>query len=100
MEKVYTTFGYNQEVIAHEFQFQGVPLAQTHGEHPFDFYLPNGKSLEVKIDLRSQCTGSGAIEWPTLQRQADFCLYKVDIDQPAGSGIDSSSASRPARWHQ
>lgn len=84
MEKVYTQFGkalvlgeYNQEVIAHEFAYQGVPLTPTHGKHPFDFYLPSGKSLEVKIDLRSQCTGAGAIERPTLQRRADFYLYTL-----------------------
>lgn len=68
---------YNENVIAHEFAYQGVPLTPTPPGHPFDFYLPSGKSLEVKIDLRSQCTGAGAIEWPTLARRADFYLYTL-----------------------
>lgn len=68
---------YNETVIEHEFQYQGVPLTRTQGKHSFDFYLPNGKSVEVKIDLRSQCTGAGAIEWPTLQRRADFYIYTL-----------------------
>jgi hypothetical protein len=84
MEKVFPTFDkaliigqYNQEVLAHEFQYQGYPLIPTEGKHPFDFYLPNGKSLEIKIDLRSQCTGMGLVEWPTLQRRADFYAYTL-----------------------
>lgn len=81
-EKIYPKFDraleigkYNEEVIAHEFTYQGLPLTRTTGQHPFDFYLPNGKSLEVKIDLRSQCTGCGAIEEPTLLRNADYYVY-------------------------
>jgi hypothetical protein len=66
---------HNEKVIAHEFGYQGVPLAATQGKHDFDFYLPDGRSLEVKIDLRSQATGCGAIEWPTLQRNAEIYVY-------------------------
>jgi hypothetical protein len=82
MEKLYPQFDaalalgkHNEDVLAHEFSYQGLALRRTEGKHPFDFYLPNGKSLEVKIDLRSQCTGCGAIEAPTLARNADYYLY-------------------------
>jgi hypothetical protein len=82
MESLYPQFDqalvlgkYNEEVIAHEFYYQGVPLVRTEGKHPFDFYLPDGRSLEIKIDVRSQCTNAGAVEWPTLQRMADLYLY-------------------------
>lgn len=68
---------YNESVISHEFLYQGVPIRRTQGEHPFDFFLPNGQSVEVKIDLRSQCTGMAAVEWPTLQRMADFYIYTL-----------------------
>lgn len=68
---------YNESVIAHEFAYQGIPLIPTEGKNDFDFHLPDGRSLEVKIDLRSQCTGYGAIEWPTLQRGADFYVYSL-----------------------
>jgi len=84
MEKLYPEFAdaliigkYNERVIAHEFEFQGVPLTPTVGKDDFDFYLPDGRSLEVKIDLRSQCTGMGAVEWPTLQRNADYYVYTL-----------------------
>ena len=68
---------YNEEVIAHEFRYQGVPVQQTEGKNDFDFILPDGRSVEVKIDLRSQCTGAAAVEWPTLQRMADFYIYTL-----------------------
>ena len=75
MEHVYPTFEkalalgqYNEEVIAHEFAYQGIQLTPTDGKHPFDFFLPDGRSVEVKMDVRSQCTGMGAIEWKTIQR--------------------------------
>jgi len=82
MEKLYPQFDqalvlgkYNEEVVAHEFEFQEIPLIRTEGKHPFDFFLPDGRSLEIKIDIRSQGTGAGIIEWPTLQRRADFYLF-------------------------
>lgn len=68
---------HNEDVIEHEFRYQGIPLIKTQGKHPFDFYLPDGRSVEVKIDLRSQCTGAGAVEWPTLMRQADIYIYTL-----------------------
>lgn len=81
-EHVFTDFDssliigrYNETVVAHEFEFQGIPLTRTEGKHPFDFYLPDGRSLEIKLDIRSQGTGAGIIEWPTLQRLADLYLY-------------------------
>jgi hypothetical protein len=84
MEKVFTQFEqalvlgkYNEHVIAHEFAFQGIPVQQTEGKDDFDFYLPDGRSVEVKMDIRSQCTGAGAIEWPTLQRHADFYIHTL-----------------------
>jgi hypothetical protein len=84
MEKVYSEFEaslalgqHNEEVIAHEFAYQGIPVRRTEGKNDVDFFLPNGQSVEVKIDLRSQCTGSAAIEWPTLQRNADFYIYTL-----------------------
>jgi len=68
MEKVYPQFEkaliigkYNEEVIAHECAYQGIPLIQAEGKDDFDFHLPDGRSLEAKIDLRSQCTGYGAM---------------------------------------
>jgi hypothetical protein len=68
---------HNEAVVAHEFAYQGIPIRRTDGKHPFDFFLPDGRSVEVKIDLRSQCTGSAAVEWPTLQRGADFYIYTL-----------------------
>ncbi len=82
MNHVYTDFvpalqigKYNESIIAHEFEYQGIPLIQTEGKNDYDFFLPDGRSLEVKLDLRSQATGSGCIEYPTLQRCADLYLY-------------------------
>jgi hypothetical protein len=66
---------YNEDVIAHEFAYQGIPAKRTEGKNNFDFILPNGQTLEWKIDIRSQCTGSGAIEYPTLKRGADYYGY-------------------------
>ncbi|OFW04939.1 MAG: hypothetical protein A3I61_17205 [Acidobacteria bacterium RIFCSPLOWO2_02_FULL_68_18] len=83
-EHVFTDFNrslalgkYNEQVIEHEFRYQGIPIKRTDGKNDFDFFLPNGKSVEVKIDIRSQCTGSGAVEWPTLQRMADYYIYSL-----------------------
>jgi hypothetical protein len=44
--------------------------------------LPDGRSLEVKLDLRSQARGYAAIEAPSLARHADFythtlCYYLI-----------------------
>lgn len=66
---------YNEEVIAHEFKYQGIPIIRTEGKNDFDFILPDGRTLEWKLDVRSQATGCGAIEWPSLQRRADLYGY-------------------------
>lgn len=84
MEKVYPQFDqalalghYVEDVIDHEFKYQGIPVIRTQGKNDFDFILPDGKTLEWKVDVRSQCTGAGAIEWPTLQRRADYYGYTL-----------------------
>lgn len=69
----------NENVIAHEFTYQGVPVKQTEGKNDFDLYLPDGRSVEIKLDLRSQATGSLALEWPTLQRGADIYILTTTI---------------------
>ncbi len=82
MERVYTSFlqalalgQYNEKVIAHEFAYRGKPLIDPPpGKHPYDFYLPDGRSVEIKIDVRSQCTGRAALEYPTIKRAADFVI--------------------------
>lgn len=68
---------HNEQVIAHEFSYQGIPVKPTEGKHPFDFFLPDGRSVEVKIDVRSQCTGYAAVELPTLSRRADIYIYTL-----------------------
>lgn len=68
---------YNEKVIGQEFAYQGIPLNPTVGKDNVDFYLPDGRSIEVKIDLKSQCTGYGAIEWPTVLRNADFYIQTL-----------------------
>jgi hypothetical protein len=65
----------NENVVAHEFRYQGLPVTQTEGKNDFDLFLPDGRSVEVKLDLRSQATGYGVIEWPTIQRLADLYVY-------------------------
>lgn len=82
MEKVYPEWEealalerYNARVIKHEFDYQGVPIEQTTGKNDVDFILPDGRTIEWKFDIRSQCTGSGAIEWKSLQRRADLYGY-------------------------
>lgn len=66
---------YNEEIVAHEFTRSGIPIVHTEGKNDFDFILPNGQTLEWKLDVRSQCTGNGAIEWPTILRGADYYGY-------------------------
>lgn len=49
----------NKEVVAGEFEYQGIPLIQPPpGKHPVDRYLPDGRSIEIKLDLRSQRTSN------------------------------------------
>lgn len=85
MEQVLTDFRQalaagqmNEKVLAHEFAYQGKPLIPSgEGKQPFDYYLPDGRAVEMKLDLRSQATRSGLIEWPTLKRGADFYLHTL-----------------------
>lgn len=79
MESLYSPFDrslalgqHNEDVIEHEFAYHQVPVTRTKGRNDVDFILPGGASLEWKMDVRSQCTGRGIIEDPTLERQADF----------------------------
>src|SRR5689334_7295120 len=77
----------NEAVVAGEFEYRGIPLIEPPpGKHPFDRYLPDGRSIEIKLDLRSQRTSNGCIEFPTLQRGADiyihtFCYARVYTHQ-------------------
>jgi hypothetical protein len=64
----------NEQILLGEFKYQGVPLTLMVGENPFDFRLPTGGTVELKLDLRSQCTGRGAIEAKTLERGPDFLI--------------------------
>lgn len=66
---------YCEEIIEHEFKYQGIPIIRTQGKNDVDFILPNGQTLEWKMDLRSQNTNAGAIEWKSLQRKADWYGY-------------------------
>ncbi len=70
---------YNEKVVADEFSYHGIPLVSPpDGKHPFDRYLPSPtglKSVEIKADFRSQRTGHAVIEYPTLQRGANFYIH-------------------------
>jgi len=67
----------NEQVVAHEFYYQGIPVTPTEGKHPFDFYLPDGRSVEVKLDLRSQATDYALFEEPTFNRAADIHIHTL-----------------------
>lgn len=72
----------HEALIAKGFAWHGIQLTPTEGKHPYDFFFPNGKSLECKLDLFSAISGNAAIEYPTLQRAADFyahtfCFTKI-----------------------
>jgi hypothetical protein len=68
----------NERVIALEFERRGLPLIQPPpGRQPFDFFLPDGRSVEIKLDIRSQNTQYAAIEYPTIQRHADFYIHTL-----------------------
>jgi hypothetical protein len=69
----------NEKVIEHEFDYQGVNIFPTDhdSKQPFDFYLPDGRSVEVKIDLRSQATNKALFEEPTMGRAADIHIHTM-----------------------
>lgn len=47
------------------------------GKQPFDRYLPDGRSLEIKLDLRSQNTQYAALEQATIDRHPDFVIHTL-----------------------
>lgn len=67
----------NEQVIAHEFEYHGIPIQRTQGKHDFDFFLPDGRSVEVKLDLRSQATNYALFEEPTFNRAADIHIHTL-----------------------
>jgi hypothetical protein len=67
----------NEKVVTHEFAYNGIPIRRTKGKNDSDFFLPDGRSVEVKLDLRSQATGCGLIEWPSIQRFADLYIHTL-----------------------
>jgi len=66
-----------EKVVCHEFEYQGVPVVRTEGKNDFDFFLPNGASCEVKLDLRSLATNYAVIEDKSLDREADFYFHTL-----------------------
>ena len=70
----------NENVVKHEFRYNGIPVVDPPpGKQPFDFFLPDGRACEAKIDLRSQATGKIALEWPTLQRGAGIYILTTTV---------------------
>lgn len=67
----------NEQVVAHEFEYHGIPVTRTEGKHNFDFFLPDGRSVEVKLQLRSQGSGNAALETATMRRSADFQIHTL-----------------------
>lgn len=67
----------NEDVVIHEFQYQGVPVTPTVGKADFDFFLPDGRSVEAKIDLRSQATNKGYLETATYNRRPDIYIHTL-----------------------
>src|ERR1035438_1581538 len=65
----------NEQVVAEEFAWQGIPVVRTEGKSPYDFSLPNGQKCEVKLDLRSQRTSNACIEFNSLRRPVDYFLH-------------------------
>lgn len=73
---------HHEALIAKGFAWYGIDLTPTQGKHPFDFYLPDGRSLECKVDFYSAISGNACIELPTLKRAANFyahtfCFTKI-----------------------
>jgi hypothetical protein len=66
-----------EKVISHEFSFQGIPVQRTEGKHDFDFFLPDGRSAECKLDLRSLATNYAVIEDRSMDREADFYFHTL-----------------------
>ena len=65
----------NEEVVAGEFAYHGIEVERSHGKAPYDFKLPSGQLVEVKLDLRSQRTSNGCIEANSLARPVDFFIH-------------------------
>src|ERR1041384_3859144 len=68
----------NEQVIAHEFAYKDVPLIKSgEGKQDFDYFLPDGRSIEIKLDLRSQATKHAALETKTMKREADIHIHTL-----------------------
>lgn len=68
----------NEQVIDHEFFYQGIPLIRPpSGKQDFDRFLPDGRSVEIKLDLRSQATDWAVLEEPTFNRAADIHIHTL-----------------------
>src|ERR1044072_6030583 len=69
----------NEAVIEHELRYHGINVQPTDHftKQPFDFFLPDGSSVEVKLDIRSQGTRCIALEEPSYQRAADFHIHTI-----------------------
>ena len=68
---------FNEQIIKHEFLYHDIPIRPTEGKHPFDFYLPDNRSVEVKADLRSQATNYAILEEPSFTRAADIHIHTL-----------------------
>lgn len=67
----------NEDVVIHEFSYNDIPITRTVGKHDFDFYLPDNRSCEVKLDLRSQATNRGYLETATYNRRPDIYIHTL-----------------------
>ncbi|HEY6189326.1 MAG TPA: hypothetical protein VIW80_16860 [Pyrinomonadaceae bacterium] len=69
----------NEAVIENEFRYNGISIQPTDHfrKEPFDFYLPDGRSVEAKLDLRSQGTRCALLEEPTFNRAADIHIHTL-----------------------
>lgn len=69
----------NELVIEHEFKYQGIDIQPTDhtSKQPFDFFLPDGRSVEAKVDLRSQATGKAYLETATYNRRPDIYIHTL-----------------------
>lgn len=67
----------NQDVIFRDLANRGLLITPTVGKNDFDGFLPDGRSVEVKLDILSQVTNNAAIEEPSILRYADFYIHTL-----------------------
>ena len=67
----------NEKVILNEFRYHGIEVIPTDGKHDFDFFLPDGRSVEVKLQLRAQGSGNAALETETMRRSPDLQIHTL-----------------------